>query len=77
MKLDEYQIQHQNRIADNLYFYSLKLNDLRHRAAVFSDVYYTNRISDLLDCLSNVVKDVKELEAHSARKTDREVNNNA
>lgn len=77
MKLDEYQIQHQNRIADNLYFYSLKLNDLRHRSELVSDVYYTNRISDLLDCLKNVVKDVKELELHSARKADREVKNNA
>lgn len=77
MKLDEYQIRQQNHIADNLYTYAMKLNDLRNQAAVYSDIYYTHRIGDLLDCLRNVVQDVKDLESHSARKAEREATNHA
>lgn len=77
MKLDEYQIQKHNRIADNLYSYSLQLYRLKNESSVYSDIYYTNQISNLLDNLKNTIKDVKDLEAHSARKTDKEVANHA
>jgi hypothetical protein len=78
MELDKYQQQRLNRIADNLYAYAMRLNDLKNRSNSYSDIHFTHQIATVLDSLSDgVITDIKELELYSAQKADKEIKNNA
>lgn len=68
MKLDEYQIQHQNRITDNLFIYSDRMARLRKNAEFIDSTHYASEVSNILDDLAELVKDMKELEKYSWEK---------
>jgi hypothetical protein len=78
MELDKYQQQRLNRIADNLYAYAMRLNDLKNRSNSYSDIHFTHQIATVLDSLTGgVITDIKELELYSERKAEKEAKNHA
>lgn len=68
MKLDEYQIQKSNSISDNLFAYSDRIAWLRKNAEFIDEKHYASEVSNILDHLADLVKDVKELEKYSWEK---------
>ena len=68
MKLDEYQIQKHNSISDNLFVYSDRMARLRKNAEFIDEKHYASEVSNILDHLADLVKDMKELEKYSWEK---------
>lgn len=72
MKLDEYQIQKHKRISDNLFIYSDRMVRLQKNAEFIDEIHYASAVSDLLEHIYGVTKDMKDLEKYSWEKETRD-----